>query len=75
MNWNHSMNRGRLYIYMTNNHMYVHTKTGVGPCTCDTNINSRLHTCNAQHQPSVQPANIAYWQGEDNQPNTSRTES
>jgi len=37
MNWNHCMNRGRLYIYMTNNHMYVHTKTGVGPCTCDTN--------------------------------------
>ena len=36
MNWNHCMNRGRLYIYMTNNHMYVHTKIGVGPCTCDT---------------------------------------
>ena len=39
------------------------------------NIKSTLHTCNAQHQPSVRPANIAYLQGEENQPHTSRTES
>ena len=42
---------------MTNNHMYVRTKTGVGPAPVIQNINSRLHTCNAQHQPSVRPAN------------------
>ena len=60
---------------MTNNHMYVHTKTVLTPAPVIQNMNSRLYTCNTQHQPSVQPANIAYLQFEENQPHTSRTES
>ena len=47
----------------------------LAPAPVIQNIESRLHTCNAHHQPSVRPANIAYLQGEENQPHTSRTES
>ena len=59
---------------MTNNHMYLQRQV-LAPAPVIQNIKSRLHTCNTHHQPSVRPANIAYSQGEENQPNTSRTES
>ena len=66
--------RQTLYIYMTNNHMYILRQVFASAPVIQ-NIKFRLHTCDAQHQPSVRPANIAYLQGEENQPHTSRTES
>ena len=59
---------------MTNNHMYRQRQV-LAPATVIHNIKSRLHTCNTHTEPSVRPAKIAYLEGEENQPHTSRTES
>jgi len=44
--------RQNIYIYMTNNHMYIQRQV-LAPAPVIHNIKSRLHTCNAHHQPSA----------------------
>jgi len=54
--------------------MYIQRQV-LAPAPVIQTIKPRLHKCNVHHQPSVRPANIAYLQGEENQPHTSCTES
>jgi len=67
------MNRGRLYMYKWQTIACSYKAWQVlAPAPAIQNIKSRLHACNAHHQPSVWPANIAYLQGEENEPHMSR---